>query len=138
MPTVLLIDDDVEDRKSTAGVFARRGWDVIEADEGTRGIELAFEHQPKIIVCDLLLPKLSGLQVCRAIREKLPSAKMIITAGRHYDVDREAVLDAGVDDYFVKPLKWKKIAAAIKRGARPRRKLRPKHSPALKFPPPST
>ncbi len=136
--TVLLIEDDVESRKTTARLFADKGWDVIEADEGTRGIELASDYHPKVIVCDLLLPKLSGLQVCRAIREKLPSAKMIITAGRHYDVDREAVLDAGVDDYFVKPLKWEKIAAAIKRGARPRRKLRPKHSRALKFPPPST
>jgi len=136
--TVLLIDDDVESRKSTARLFAGKGWDVLEADEGGRGIELAFEYQPKAIVCDLLLPKLSGLQVCRAIREKLSSTKMIITAGRHYDVDREAVLDAGVDDYFVKPLKWEKIAAAIKRAARPRRKLRPKHSRALKFPPPST
>ena len=136
--TVLLIEDDVVSRKSTARLFARKGWDVIEADEGTRGIELAFEYRPKVIVCDLLLPKLSGLQVCRAIREKLGSAKVIITAGRHYDVDRNAVLDAGVDDYFVKPLKWEKIAAAIKRAARPRRKLPAKHSRALKFPPPST
>ena len=80
--TVLLIDDDVESRKSTARLFAGKGWDVLEADEGTRGIELASDYHPKVIVCDLLLPKLSGLQVCRAIREKLPSAKMIITAGR--------------------------------------------------------
>jgi phosphoribosyl 1,2-cyclic phosphodiesterase/CheY-like chemotaxis protein len=138
VPTVLLIEDDVESRKKTARLFAGKGWDVIEADDGARGIKLASEYEPKVIVCDLLLPKLSGLQVCRAIREKLDSAKMIITAGRHYHVDREAVLDAGVDDYFVKPLTWEKIARAIKRRVRPRRKLTAKRSRALKFPPPST
>jgi len=138
MSTALLIEDDVETRKSTAGLFARRGWNVIEADEGSRGIELAFEHQPNVIVCDLLLPKLSGLQVCRAIRERLDSAKVIITAGRHYDVDREAVLEAGVDDYFVKPLTWQRIDRVLKRRARRRRKLPPKYSPAFKFEPPRT
>jgi phosphoribosyl 1,2-cyclic phosphodiesterase/ActR/RegA family two-component response regulator len=138
VPVALLIDDDVESRKRTASLFTRSGWDVIEAEEGTRGIELAFEHQPKVIVCDLLLPKLSGLQVCRAIRERLDSTKIIITAGRHYDVDRKAVLEAGVDDYFVKPLTWQRITKVLKTRTRRRRKLPPKHSRAFKFEPPRT
>ena len=138
VPSVLVIDDDVESRKTTASLFAERGWDIIEADEGTRGIDLAFEHQPDVIVCDLLLPKLNGLQVCRAIREKLGTAKLIITAGRHYEVDREAVLQAGVDDYFVKPFTWQRIAKTLKRHPPRRRKLPPKHSRAFKFEPPRT
>src|SRR5437588_444389 len=89
MPTVLLIDDDVESRRRIARLFARHGWQVIEALEGKPGIELAFSKRPDAIVCDLLLPGMSGLQVCRAIREKLDLTRIIIMAGRRYDIDRE-------------------------------------------------
>src|SRR5437588_12311536 len=95
MPTVLLIDDDVESRRRIARLFARHGWQVIEALEGKPGIELAFSKRPDAIVCDLLLPGMSGLQVCRAIREKLDLARINIMAGRRYDLDREAVIGAG-------------------------------------------
>ena len=138
MPTVLLIEDDAEGRKHIARLFARHDWNVLEADDGAQGMEIAFAQKPEAIICDLLLPKLSGLQVCRALREKLDSAKIIIIAGRHYDVDRTAVLEAGGDDYFVKPLKWDKLEKALKRKRRPRRKLTPRQSRALKFQPPST
>ena len=63
MPTVLLIEDDVESRKRIARLFARHDWSVLEADDGERGMEIAFAQKPEAIVCDLLLPKLSGLQV---------------------------------------------------------------------------
>jgi phosphoribosyl 1,2-cyclic phosphodiesterase/CheY-like chemotaxis protein len=137
MPTVLLIEDDVESRKRLARVFVRHGWEVIEAIEGKAGIELAFAKRPDAVVCDLLLPKMSGLQVARAIREKLDLTRIIIMAGRRYNIDRKAVLQAGGDDYFVKPLKWEKLAAALKRSRR-RGKLVPRTSKALKFHPPTT
>src|ERR687891_142033 len=105
MPTVLLIEDDVESRKRVARLFTRHGWEVIEALEGKAGIDLAFAKRPDAIICDLLFPKLSGLQVCRAIREKLDLAGIIIPAGRRYKIDRDAVLEAGGDAYFLKPLK---------------------------------
>jgi phosphoribosyl 1,2-cyclic phosphodiesterase/CheY-like chemotaxis protein len=138
MPTVLLIEDDAEGRKRIGQLFARHEWNVLEADDGAQGMEIAFAQKPEAIICDLLLPKLSGLQVCRALREKLTSTKIIITAGRHYDVERSVILDAGGDDYFVKPLKWEKLEKALKRKRRPARKLTPRQSRALKFQPPST
>src|SRR5207237_10176981 len=111
---------------------------VVAADDGGQRIEIAFAQKPEAIICDLLLPKMSGLQICRALREKLESTKIIIVAGRHYDVDRAVVLEAGGDDYFVKPLKWDKLEKALKRKRRPPRKLTPRQSRALKFQPPST
>ena len=138
MPTVLLIEDDVESRKRVAHLFSRHGWDVIEALEGKAGIELAFTKRPDAIVCDLLLPKMSGLQVARAIREKLDLARIIVMAGRRYNIDREAVLEAGGDDYFLKPLKWEKLSAALKRPRRRPRKLARPDARRLKFHPPST
>src|SRR3954469_23855971 len=101
MPTVLLIEDDVESRRRLARLFAKHGWEVIEALEGKAGIELAFAKRPDAIVCDLLLPKMSGLQVARAIREKLDLTRIIIMAGRRYNIDRAAVLAAWGGDSFV-------------------------------------
>ena len=138
MPTVLLIDDDVESRKKVARLFIRQGWQVIEALEGKAGIELAFAKRPDAIVCDLLLPKMSGLQVARAIREKLDLARIIITAGRRYDIDRETVVEAGGDDYFLKPLSWEKLSVALKRPRRKAGRLTGRESKRLKFHPPST
>jgi phosphoribosyl 1,2-cyclic phosphodiesterase/ActR/RegA family two-component response regulator len=138
MPTVLLIEDDVESRKRLARVFVKHGWEVIEAIEGKAGIELAFSKRPDAVVCDLLLPKMSGLQVARAIREKLDLTRIIIMAGRHYKIDRDDVLQAGGDDYFVKPLKWEKLAAALKRPRRRAGKLARADSRKLKFHPPTT
>src|SRR5205814_8710777 len=112
MPTVLLIEDDVESRRKIARLFAKHGWDVIQALEGKAGIELAFAKRPDAVVCDLLLPGMSGLQVARALREKLDVVRIIIMAGRRCDTDREAVLEAGGGDYFGEPLKGGKLAAA--------------------------
>src|SRR5438067_11567317 len=125
MPTVLLIEDDAEGRKRIARLFARHEWNVLEADDAVQGMEIAFAQRPEAIVCDLLLPKMSGLQVCRALREKLHATKIIVVAGRHYDVDRSATLVPGGDDYFVNPLNWEVLAKALQRHTRPPRKLTP-------------
>jgi phosphoribosyl 1,2-cyclic phosphodiesterase/ActR/RegA family two-component response regulator len=138
MPTVLLIEDDVESRKRIARLFIKHGWDVIEALEGKAGIELALAKRPDAIVCDLLLPKISGLQVARAIREELDLTRIIIMAGRHYNIDEQDVIQAGGDAYFVKPLKWESLAAALKRPRRRPGKLIARGSRRLKFHPPST
>ena len=138
MPTVLLIEDDAENRKRMARLFADHGWDIIETEDGATGIDIAFSQSPNLIVSDLLLPRISGLQVCRAIREKLKAPKIFIIAGRIYDIDRKAVLEAGGDHYFVKPVTWKKLAAALKRPRRPHGRLTPRQSRALKVNPPST
>jgi len=138
MPTALLIEDDAESRKRMARLFAQHGWQTVEAEDGAAGIDLAFAHRPSVVICDLLLPRISGLQVCRAIREKLDTPKIIIVAGRIYDIDRKAVLEAGGDDYFVKPLTWKKLLAAMKRPRLRIRRLTPRQSRSLKVHPPST
>jgi len=132
MPTALLIENDAESLKRIARLFTRHGWEVIEADDGAAGIDIAIDRRPEAIVCDLLLPRISGLQVCRAIREKLDTARII------YDIERDAVVEAGGDGYFVKPLKWEELAKILNRPRRPRRKLTPRQSRALKFHPPST
>src|SRR5438105_13895988 len=114
MPTVLLIEDDAENRKRIAHLFARHDWDVIEAEDGAAGIDLALTQRPSLVVCDLLLPRISGLQVCRAIRETLALPKIVVMAERVYDIHRNAVLGPGGDDTFVTTLTLHNHAGAIK------------------------
>ena len=104
MPTVLLIEDDAESRRATAELFAREDWKILEAGDGEAGISLALEHRPELILCDLLMPRANGFQVCRTIRHSLQRTKIIIISGRDYGVDRISAIEAGADEYLVKPI----------------------------------
>ena len=115
MPTVLLIEDDDESRRATSQLFSRREWTVYQAGDGESGIELALKHRPDVILCDLLMPKANGFQVCRAIRQQLQPTKIIVISGRDYGVDRASALDAGADEYLLKPITWEILAASIDR-----------------------
>lgn len=115
MATVLLIEDDEETRRATGELFAREKWTVLEAGDGEAGIELALRHHPEVILCDLLMPKANGFQVCRAIRQQLQPTKIIIISGRDYGVDRASAIEAGADEYLVKPITWDLLSATIER-----------------------
>ena len=115
MPTVLLIEDDDESRRATAELFSREKWTVLEAGDGEAGIELALKHRPEVILCDLLMPKANGFQVCRAIRQQLQPTKIIVISGRDYGVDRASALEAGADEYLVKPITWEVLCSSIDR-----------------------
>ena len=115
MPTVLLIEDDDESRRATSLLFSRRNWTVYQAGDGAAGIELALKHRPDVILCDLLMPKANGFQVCRAIRQQLQPTKIIVISGRDYGVDRASALEAGADEYLLKPITWEILSSAIDR-----------------------
>lgn len=114
MPKLLLIEDDAESRRATAALFDG-DWKVVEAGDGEEGIRMALEHRPDVVLCDLLMPKTTGFQVCRALRERLRPAKIIVFSGRDYGVDRQSALDAGADDYLIKPMTRAQLMEAINR-----------------------
>ncbi len=115
MPTILIIEDDDDSRRSIAELLTNDHWKVLEASDGEAGIALALRHRPEVIICDLLMPKSNGFQVCRAIREKLQPTKIIIVTGRDYEVDRHTALEAGANEYLLKPVTWDSLSAAIAR-----------------------
>lgn len=115
MPTVLLIEDDAESRRATADQFKAHGWSVIEAGDGDEGIAVAMRERPDVILCDLLMPKTNGFQVCRSIRQKMSTAKIVVFSGRDYGVDRLSAFEAGANEYLIKPLSWKQLCEAIER-----------------------
>src|SRR5580765_1019199 len=115
MPRVLIIEDDAENRRVMTQLFTREGWKVLEAKDGDAGIELALRNRPELILCDLLMPKSNGFEVCRSIREQLQPTKIIVVSGRDYGVDRTSALEAGADEYLLKPITWELLSSTIDR-----------------------
>src|SRR5207249_9482771 len=115
MPRVGMIGDDAESRRALAGLFAREDWKVLQAIDGEAGLELALRDRPEVILCDLLIPKSNGFQVCRTIRQQLQPTKIIVVSGRDYAVDRASALEAGADEFLLKPITWEVLRESIDR-----------------------
>ena len=79
MKKVLIIDDDPDYRCLMAEVLAAQGWKVFEAIEGESGLEAVRQHRPDVVLCDLLMPRCNGFQVCRAIRADSATSRSTAT-----------------------------------------------------------
>lgn len=108
MKTALVIDDDPIVLTVIARTLEEAGWRVFEANDGDRAVELAVEHRPDVIVCDLRMPRFNGYQVCRAIRSNqsfLPQPRIVVISSSNYAADRTNSIEAGADDFLLKPIK---------------------------------
>jgi len=110
---VLLVEDDEKTRAMVALYLQREGYDVATADDGVRALEVAREVSPHLVVLDLMLPRLDGLQVCRELRERGDAAIIMVTA-RSTEEDKLAGLDLGADDYVTKPFSPRELMARIR------------------------
>lgn len=138
MPSVLLIEDDAEGRRATSELFLREGWEVLEAGDGEVGVTLALKHRPELVLCDLLMPRSNGFQACRRIRQKLLRTKIIIISGRDYGVDRSSAIEAGADEYLVKPVLWEHLREVIERVLPAEGHRQPPSEVVPEFVPPAT
>ncbi len=118
MKTVLLIDDNREFRGVVSEWLKEHDWNVLEADDGEVGLQLALRHHPQAILCDLLMPRCNGFQFCRTFRSQEDHATgtaIIVTTGSGYATDRMNALEAGADDYIVKPINFTNLARVLDR-----------------------
>jgi phosphoribosyl 1,2-cyclic phosphodiesterase/ActR/RegA family two-component response regulator len=117
MKAVLLIEDDDALRSMIGALLEQRGWKVLGAEDGEAGISLARQHKPDVVVCDLLMPRCNGYQVCRAIRAtpELHGTKIVMLSGRGYSTDKLNALEAGADEYLVKPVQPAELGATLLR-----------------------
>src|ERR1051326_8907093 len=117
MKTVLIIDDDADCRRVLAAVLNQDGWQVFHAGNGDEGIELARQHRPSVILCDLLMPRVNGFKVCQEIRADptLRQTAIVITSGRNFEADCRAAMEAGADDFLSKPVPPKDLVTALAR-----------------------
>ncbi|MEU6488365.1 response regulator transcription factor [Streptomyces sp. NPDC046887] len=113
MPRVLLIEDDPAVRQGTHLALRRQGHDVHAVPTGEEGLACLGTFRPDVVVLDLMLPGLSGLDVCRRIREREQVAIIMVTA-KGDDVDVVIGLEAGADDYVIKPVRAQVLDARIR------------------------
>jgi two-component system KDP operon response regulator KdpE len=110
---VLLVEDEDAMRRFLRPALSAQGYAVIEATTGTEGLRLAASHNPCLIVLDLGLPDLDGLEVTRRLREWTQVPIIILTA-RGRETDKVQALDAGADDYLTKPFGLQELLARIR------------------------
>jgi DNA-binding response OmpR family regulator len=113
MERILLVDDDVELCELLAEYFAAEGFDVESAHDGRRGLERARSAEHALVILDLLLPGLRGLDVLRQLRQDANVPVLILTA-RGEDVDRILGLELGADDYLPKPFNSRELLARVR------------------------
>jgi len=110
---ILLVEDDPKTRATVALYLQREGYDVAVAEDGVRALEMAREREPHLVVLDLMLPRLDGMEVCRALRESSSTAIIMVTA-RSTEEDKLAGLDLGADDYVTKPFSPRELMARVR------------------------
>ena len=125
---VLVVDDEPQIRRVVRNVLSADYGRVLEAATGRDAIDLAAAERPALIVLDLGLPDVPGIDVCREIRS-WSSAPIIVLSARHSDQEKVALLDAGADDYITKPFSPGELQARVRAQLR-RSRLAPAAGPA--------
>lgn len=112
----------VEDEKSIVDILrfnlAREGYETLEAYDGTTGYRLAQEQAPDLILLDLMLPGMDGLEVCRSLRENGNHTPVLIITAREEEKDKVLGLELGADDYITKPFSMRELLARVKANIR--------------------
>jgi DNA-binding response OmpR family regulator len=110
---ILVVDDDPNVVKLVQLYLERDGHEVLTANDGLTGLEMAREEQPSLIVLDLMLPGMDGIEVCRTLRAESSVPVIMLTAMVEED-DRLAGLELGSDDYVTKPFSHRELAARVR------------------------
>jgi DNA-binding response OmpR family regulator len=110
---VLIIEDDATVAEVVGRYLAREGYEVEIATDGAAGLDRALSDPPELVVLDLMLPNLGGLEVCRRIRAAAPVPVIILTALGE-ETDRIVGLELGADDYVAKPFSPRELTARVK------------------------
>ena len=110
---ILIIEDDLTLLETVEYNLSHDQYEVYRATDGRTGLEVARREQPDLVVLDLMLPGLDGLQVCRILRQETSVPILILTA-RAQEVDKVVGLEMGADDYITKPFSMRELLARVK------------------------
>lgn len=112
--SIAVIDDDESVRRGIVMNLELEGFTVMTAVDGEAGVSLVKEHQPDLIILDVMMPKKDGLQACREIRVAGISTPLILLTARSSEVDKVLGLELGADDYLAKPFGMLELIARVK------------------------
>ena len=116
MDTILIIDDEQDIRDILNYNLTKVGYQVHEASNGREGIKLAVQNKPDLIILDVMMPEMDGIEVCEELKAKpdTKNIKICFLTARSEDYSQIAGFDAGADDYVSKPIKPKVLISRIK------------------------
>ena len=114
---VLIVDDDPDFLQLIEFDLKKKGYDTVRANDGEEGLAKATAEKPDLIILDLMMPKMDGLEVCREIRKENQVPIIMLTA-RGEESDVVAGLEVGADDYLTKPFSLRVLAARVKANLR--------------------
>jgi two-component system response regulator MprA len=111
---ILLVEDDRSVREAVERALRFEGYDVLTARDGAEGLAAVMNDRPDVIVLDVMMPHVDGLEACRRIRARGDSTPILMLTAREAVSDRVAGLDAGADDYLVKPFALEEFLARLR------------------------
>ena len=111
---VLLVEDEDNIRQFTKINLSREGFEILEAESGEKGVELAELNKPDVAVLDIMLPGIDGFEVCKILRNKFPDIVIIMLTAKTQDNDKIEGLERGADDYLTKPFNPRELILRIK------------------------
>ena len=111
---VLVVEDEEHIRKFININLKRNGFTVLEASSGEDALDVVRAFKPNVIILDIMLPGISGFEVCQRVRQEVPKTVIIMLTARGQDIDKITGLEIGADDYMVKPFNPNELIARIK------------------------
>jgi DNA-binding response OmpR family regulator len=125
---ILVVDDEIALQETVSYNLVKQGYDVVVAGDGPSALALARKELRDLIVLDLMLPEMDGLEVCRVLRKEMNTPVIMLTA-RDDEIDRVVGLEVGADDYLTKPFSMRELLARVKAMLRRVRLLKEEMAP---------
>jgi len=114
MAKILIVEDEPAMVAGLRDNFEFEGHQVITAADGVAGLERALSESPDLVILDVMMPRMSGLDVCKQLKAKRPSVPIIMLTARGQEVDKVVGLELGADDYLTKPFSIRELLARVK------------------------
>src|ERR1700726_5064977 len=111
---ILIVEDEPNMVAGLRDNFEFEGFEVLTAPDGVQGLERALKESPDLVVLDVMMPRMSGLDVCKQLKAKRPSVPIIMLTARGQEVDKVVGLELGADDYVTKPFSIRELLARVK------------------------
>ena len=111
---ILIVEDEPAMVAGLRDNFEYEGYEVISAADGVSGLERALADNPDLIVLDVMMPKMSGLEVCKQVKARRPAVPIIMLTARGQEIDKVVGLELGADDYVTKPFSIRELMARVK------------------------
>jgi DNA-binding response OmpR family regulator len=114
MTKILIVEDEPNMVAGLRDNFEFEGYQVVTAPDGVAGLERALSEMPDLVILDVMMPRMSGLEVCQQLKAKRPSIPIIMLTARGQEVDKVVGLELGADDYVTKPFSIRELLARVK------------------------